>query len=207
MKRIERITASSNGERILLKLADDGGETEVLSVSCESYRALALKKGDISDELYERLVEVSEYEAALIKGARILGYGANSKKQLKAKLGRAGIKRELAESVAERLSRDGYVNESEDALRLAQGLIKKGYGPRRIISSLKSKGYSDDSLDSVHELFSKTDFEENCTRIAKARLKNLKNDRAEVQKAIAKLVNLGYNVGEAKKAIENMLLG
>lgn len=188
-----------------MRLVTPEGDTETLAVSCEAYRALGLSKGEISEETYERLAEESGYEEALIKGMRILGYGANSPRQLKDKLCRAGVSRDRAERVCDELRRRGYLNESEDANRIAEGLIKKGYGPKRILSSLRAKGYSEDALEAVSESFREIDFTENCTRVAKTRLKKLQNDRAEVQKAIAKLVNLGYNVSDAKIALAAVL--
>ena len=205
MYKINGISPSGSGERLLLKLVTPEGDTETLSISCEAYRRLGLAKGEISDETYERLTDASEYEDALIRGMRILGYGANSPKQLQDKLRRAGVSSDTAKKVVCELSRRGYLNESEDAIRIADSLIKKGYGAKRILSSLRAKGYSDKALQAVLESFDDVNFLENCTRVAKAKFKNLQNDRAEVQKAIAKLINLGYNVSEAKRALEVVL--
>ena len=205
MYKIERITASSSGDRLLLKVSDGGGAVETISISCEKFQSLGLAKGEISDRVYDALVEASGYEQALIKGVRILGYGANSQKQVEAKLCRSGISRSVAHKVSSELSCRGYLNEESDAIRLSEGLIRKGYGRRRIIAALRAKGYSDEALNSVEQTLDEMDLDDACIRVARAKLKGLKNERAEVQKAIAKLVNLGYNVSEAKRAIETVL--
>ena len=205
MYRINGISPSGSGERLLIKLVTPDGDTETISISCDAYRRLGLSKGEISEETYKRLAEASEYEEALIKGMHVLGYGANSPRQLRDKLRRAGVSSDNAREVVSELSRRGYLNESKDALRLSEGLIKRGYGPKRVLSSLRAKGYSDEALEAVLESFEDVNFVENCMRVAKVKFKKLQNDRAEVQKAVAKLINLGYNVSEAKIALEAVL--
>lgn len=205
MYKIEKISASGSGDRLLLKIASENGDSETISISCERYKELGLSKGEISDETHSSIVEASEYEQALIKGMRILGYGGNSKKQLEMKLCHAGISKDVAARVSKELSKRSYLKENDDAVRLSEGLARKGYGRRRIISALRSKGYADEAILRVEEAFEEIDFEKNCICVARMKFKNLKNDRAEVQKAIAKLINLGYNVNEAKKALEAVL--
>ncbi len=202
---IKRISTSGSGDKLLLLIAAPNGENKTIAVGCETYRRLGLTKGEISEATYRELIAASSYEAALTKGVRILGYGANSPRQLKNKLSRSGVSRENAEACVDELRARGYLNESADAKRLSEGLIKKGYGPKRILASLRSKGYSDEALEAVLEVFDEIDFEEACTRVAREKFKSLKNERAEVQKALAKLVNLGYNVSDAKKALETVL--
>jgi SOS response regulatory protein OraA/RecX len=97
------------------------------------------------------------------------------------------------------------MDEKGDACRIAEELARRGYGLKRIVASLRTKGYSDEALDSVIDSLEDVDFVENCTRVARVKFKKLKNDRAEVQKALAKLVNLGYNVSDAKVALETVL--
>ena len=206
MYKINGITAGQGG-RILLKIASPDGKTEALSVSPEAYRRLAIKKGELTAEEYESIARESEREAALAKGLRVLAYGANSPKQLKDKLRRAGISRENAESVTSELAEKGYLRENEDAARIAESLLGRGWGLKRIISSLRAKGYSQAACEFAEESLSEVDFFEACERVAKAKFKNLTADRTEVQKAIAKLVALGYNVSEAKAAVSAILNG
>ena len=204
MYRIDGISAGQGG-RIILKLTLPRGATEILAIDAEAFRRLDVRKGEISHEEYKSLAEESERGAALAKGLRILAYGANSPRQLKDKLCRAGVSRERAESVARELSEKGYLKENEDAVRMAESMLERGWGLKRIISALRTKGYSDEACEAAVESLSDVDFAERCTAVAKKRLKNLSPDRAEVQKAIAKLVNLGYNVSEAKKAVSAVL--
>lgn len=202
---IKKISPSSSGERLLLLIAAPDGETKTLSVRCDVYRRLGLAKGEISDETYDEIVSESVRGDALAKGLNILGYGANSPLQLKNKLRRAGFSEETSEETAAELCRLGYMDEKGDACRIAEELAHRGYGQKRILASLRAKGYCEEALCSVIESFEEINFVENCIRVARVKFKKLKNDRAEVQKALAKLLNLGYNVGDAKKALETIL--
>ena len=120
---IKKISPSSSGDKLLLLVVTPEGESEALKVGCETYRRLGLAKGEISEATYRELISASSYEEALTKGVRILGYGANSPRQLKNKLSRSGVSRENTEACVDELRARGYLNESADAQRLAEGLI------------------------------------------------------------------------------------
>ena len=205
MYKIVKISPSGCGERLLLSLLSSDGDKESIAVSCDGYRALDLKKGELSEEKYKALTELRDKEEALLKGMRILGFGVNSPRQLEAKLCRGGISRSVARETAGELARRGYLNENDDARRLTESLFKKGWGRKRIIAALRAKGYSQGAIDAADESMSGLDFERACIEVARKRIKNLPRDRAELQKAIAKLVALGYNVSEAKSAITALL--
>ncbi len=204
MYEIISIGTSGQGERLLLKLSTPEG-AETLLVSADGYRELGLSRGKLSEEQYRGLRRISDHEAALSRGLSILGYGANSKNQLVTKLTRGGISRSEASAVAEELQRRGYLNEGEDARRIAEGLVRKLYGPKRVISALRSKGYSDSAIVSAVEWLDGVDTRENCLIAARKRIKNPPTNRAEAQKAIAKLVALGYNVTDAKYALTALI--
>ena len=205
MYKIIKISPSGNGERLLVSLLSPDGESESYSISCDGYRELGLKKGEISGEIYEKLIDLADYEAALLKGMRILGFGANSPKQLEEKMRRSGIFKDKAREAVAELCRRGYINEKNDAYRLAEAMFRKNYGLKKIIAGLRVKGYSQDTVEFVLSKLSKFDFEASCVEIARKKLKNLSDDRASIQKAIAKLVGLGYNVSEAKFAVVTVL--
>lgn len=204
MYEILSIGTSGSGEGLLLKLSTPEG-TETLSISSDGYRELRLSRGEISEAQYRGLKRIGGHEAALSKGLSILGYGANSKSQLVTKLTRGGISRSEASAVADELQRRGYLNEDEDACRIAEGLVRKFYGPKRVISALRSKGYSDSAIVSAVEWLDGVNTRENCLMAARKRIKNPPTSRAEAQKAIAKLIALGYNVNDAKYALAALI--
>lgn len=135
------------------------------------------------------------------KGLSILAYSAYSARATKNKLIQKGFSEEIADYAVEYLTEKGYIDEKRDATRLCEALIKKKYGRKRIISSLCAKGYGDEAVIAAEEFLEKVDFTELCREVIKIKFGQFPKDRAEMQKAIAKLVALGYNVGEIKAAV------
>ena len=88
----------------------------------------------------------SELTRAKQKGLAILAYSAYSAKAVKTKLMQKGFSEEISESVIEYLTEKGFLNEVRDATRLCESLLKKKYGRKRILSSLRAKGYGDDAF-------------------------------------------------------------
>ena len=133
-----------------------------------------------------------EIEKARQKGLLILGYGAYSAKATKQKLRQKGFSEAAADDAVEYLIEKKFLDEKRDALRLCESLIRKKYGRKRILSSLCAKGYGDEAISAAEEL---------CREVIKIKFKELPKDRSEMQKAIAKLSALGYNIGEIKAAM------
>ena len=145
---------------------------------------------------------IAEIEKAKQKGLLLLGYGALSAKATKAKLMQKGFAEEVADKAVEYLIEKKYIDEKRDAVRLSESLIRKKYGKRRILSAIAAKGYGEDALASVEDFLESVDFVELCRELIKIKLKEMPKDRAAMQKAIAKLVALGYNVSEIKSAMQ-----
>lgn len=204
MYRITEILPTSSGDRLLLRLLSSDGEAVTVNISCKTYGEMGLKKGELSDETASSLMNAAEHEKAVIKGLSILGYGMNSQRRLCQKLREKGFSSKVAEGAAEYLTQKGYVDESRDALRLCESMIKKGYGRKRILSSLRAKGYGDDAMHVADEMLSEVDFVPVCVRVIKSKFRVLPESREDVQKAIAKLSALGYNIGEIKSALQSV---
>ena len=141
-----------------------------------------------------------ELEKAKQKGLLILGYGAYSASAVKSKLRARGFSEEIAEAAVEYLIEKKYIDEKRDATRLCESLVKKKYGKRRILSAISAKGYGEEALFAAEEFLETVDFVELCREAIKVKLRQIPEDRSEMQKAIAKLVALGYNVSEIKSA-------
>ena len=144
---------------------------------------------------------MDDIEKAKQKGLLILGYGAYSARATKTKLMQKGFSEEIAEGAVEYLIEKKYLDEKRDSLRLCESLIKKKYGRKRILSHISSKGYGDEAILAAEEFLGEVDFTELCREAIAVKFGQMPKDRAEMQKAIAKLVALGYNVGEIKAAI------
>ena len=141
-----------------------------------------------------------ELEKAKQKGLLILGYGAYSASAVKGKLRMKGFSEETAEAAVEYLIEKKYIDEIRDSIRLCESLVKKKYGKRRILSAISAKGYGEEALFAAEEFLETVDFVELCREAIKIKLRQIPEDRSEMQKAIAKLVALGYNVSEIKSA-------
>jgi SOS response regulatory protein OraA/RecX len=201
MYELTEILPAASGERILLRLISDSGEAVTVNISCKTYSELALKKGELSDSVADKLLTEADFEKAVIKGMNILGFGANSAQTLKTKLAQKGFSPSTAEKAVRYLKDRGYIDETKDVLRLCESMLKKKYGQKRILSALRAKGYGHDAINKAEKALADVDFTENCVELIKIKFKQLPKDRPEMQKAIAKLVALGYNVGEIKNAL------
>jgi len=200
MYELTEILPAASGERLLLRLISDSGEAVTVNISCKTYSELALKKGELSDSAVNKLLTEADFEKAVIKGMNILGFGANSAQTLKVKLVQKGFSPSTAEKAVRYLKSRGYIDEKKDAIRLCESMLKKKYGQKRILSALRAKGYGEEALNESEKALEDVDFTANCAELIKIKFKQLPKDRLEMQKAIAKLVALGYNVGEVKNA-------
>ena len=79
-----------------------------------------------------------EIERAKQKGLLLLGYGAISAGAMKIKLMQKGFSEEISGAAVEYLEEKRYIDEVRDAVRLCESLIKKKYGRKRILSSVRA---------------------------------------------------------------------
>lgn len=159
-----------------------------------------LKKGEITPEIFERIESESKKCRAYLRGANILGYGANSEKKLTEKLQKRGFDRETATSAAKKLKKDGFIDEEKDATNKAFACVRKLWGKKRIIAKLYESGYRNDAIKAAAERLSEVDFTENCKKLIAKKVKALPTDRKELEKLTAFLLRYGYSLSEIKEA-------
>ena len=188
------------GNRLLLCLTDEYGDTLSLNISCKTYSDLRIKKGELDEETADKLFEAAEFEKGLSKAMNILGYGANSEKQLYMKLSKFNISPEIKTQIIRYVSGSGLLNEVNDAVRYCETLLKKRYGKKRILAALHQKGYREPAMEAAEDFLSDVDFVSLCAETIQIKFKERPKDAAALKKAIAKLSNLGYNVSEIKSA-------
>ena len=202
MYRLAEVLPAPSGERLLLRVVSPGSETVTVNISCEAYKKLSLSVGELDASVAKKLLETARYEKAVMKGLSILGYGPNSVSRLSEKLRIAGFSEDTARRAAEYLEKKGYIDEEKDAVRLCESMIGKRYGKRRILSSIRAKGYSDSALSTAEEYLGKVDFASLCAEAMRTKFKYLPSNPSDLQKTIAKMLTLGYNVNEAKAALK-----
>ncbi len=161
---------------------------------------LGLSLREISEETFDEISAAAELCAAFRRGLNALGYGAYSKKELVMKLCHKGVTREMATGAADLLEEMGYVNEAEDAARLAERSLRKFWGIRRISSELYAKGYSSDAVDAALSTLEKVDFAALCEEYIRKKYRSLPDSPEGRKKLFSALVRMGYTSSEIKEA-------
>ena len=179
-------------------------ETFLLSAACVA--DLRLARGETTRECYDAVAHASAVYQAVRRGMLLLGYGACSERALCRKLTEKGVDREIAREAVSELTEQGYLNASADALREAERCVAKGWGKRRIVATLFSKGYSDESVrDALNGLEDAgVDFVALCAKQLQKRVDVVPSDPGERRKLIAALERYGYSVSEIREAFHSL---
>ena len=201
------VASRHGGEEIALTFRlTDGVHTErqTLSVLPHQYAALGLRKGAVTREDFETVLEAAALCRAIGKGVFLLGYGANSPKQLVYKLRHRGFSAEVAEEATAYLMEKGLIDGESDVLsRIAQGEAKL-WGRSRIVSDLYHKGYDADVMAFAEERLNDIDFEENCARLIQKK-GGVPEDADERKRLIAFLLRYGYTLSQIKSAMRKLV--
>ena len=198
--------ATDGGARLRLSLGiTDGGERQSETLTVFSAHLSRLPKcGVLTNEAYEALVAASEHCHALTLGLRLLGGAGASRLQLVQKLCRRGVRRALAQEVAEELAERGFGDEKQGALSEAQKGVAKLWGDRRILLDVRAKGYDAAALDAVREFLKGEDSTRRCERLIARRFKGIPTEEKAMARFLAALARYGYTAAEIKAALANM---
>lgn len=153
-----------------------GGESADYTVNSSLYAEIGSPAvGDeIDSASLSAIKHADEHYRAKKKALSILAYADNNKKNLKAKLIRAGFSYEISDHVCEEMVSYGYINENNQLERLI--IIEanqKLRGPLRIIPALVNKGYSSSDVRRVLNRLvdeGEINFKENSRRLAEKKL-------------------------------------
>jgi len=201
---LKRIVKTENEPYLSLYFEISDGERtqkKVLVIPEGRYFELKLKKGEITEETYDILENDAKECAAYRRGIGILAYGANTSRTLERKLRQRGFDAESAHSAVGRLGEEGFIDESSDAVWLAESCVKKLWGERRIIAHLREKGYGTEAIYAAEDALAEVDFVGNCRRLIEKKYKLFPKDKREAEKAIAALVRYGYSLSQIKRAV------
>jgi len=200
---LKRIVKTENEPYLSLYFEISDGERtqkKALVIPESRYFELKLSKGEIGEELFDILENDAKECAAYRRGIGILAYGANSERTLERKLRQRGFDTESAHSAVGRLGEEGFIDESADAVRLAESCARKLWGERRIIAHLREKGYGNEAIYAAVDALAEVDFTENCRRLIEKKYKQFPKDKKEAEKAIAALIRYGYTLSQIKNA-------
>ncbi len=195
------VTRDGSGIRVTLRR---DGEVEKHRISLGALSELGLKKGAADDVVYDDIISEERKYLADRKSENILAYGANSAKNLELKLRAGGFSADEARSAAQRRLDEGKINESRDALRIAELSLKKGWGKHRIIDHLYSKGYRDASLVDAKRMLDEYDFLPGLISLIERKYGHLPDDRRELDRLIAALLRLGYDMHDIRSALREI---
>ena len=218
--RILSITSCRGGEEIALRIelredayshgrffGEEGrprSEVRELSLLIDKYTELRPSKGEIDEAFFEQLVMAAEFSAAVTAGAKMLAFGANTKRGLAQKLVQKGYAREAAVEAAAYLAGKGYISETRDARREAENQVKKLRGRNRVVAALREKGFDDDALGAASDYLDTVDFVERCATLIQKRYDGLLADADSRRKLAASLMRNGYTMREIREAMSTL---
>lgn len=155
---------------------------------------------ELTVEDYELLCEADEYRTALRKGADLLSYGANSQAALRRKLVDRGIGEGAAGEAASYFAKRGFIDEAADAESIIRSDTARGYGPRRIIMKLRTKGYCDEVIEQAIDGLSEVDFAPRCAAVIRKRYGCMPADKRERDRIVSAMIRQGYSYDDIKRA-------
>lgn len=198
------LRARRNGSEVMVGVLLENGEhreREDLPLTMEQYLAIKPERGEIDGETYERICEASRFCGALHAGESLLAYGSNSKQALARKIMQRGFEREIAAAAAEKLEEMGLIDEEGDLCREVEKCVKKLWGERRIAAYLRTRGFSEETLQGLPDALAAVDFPANCAKLIQKHYGGVPTDPAEKQKMIAGLARYGYSIAQIKEAV------
>lgn len=197
------LRADQNGERIFVSVTLESGEqseSRTLAISAEQYCELNLKRGELTEEMFDRIEEASRFYAAIRCGENLLSYGPATAQALTAKIVRHGHGKAEATAAANHLRRRGLINESEDLRRELEKCLRKHWGAGRIRSHLWTKGFDRDTLEELPMLLEEIDFTEHCVSLIRKHYGGAPTNKEERNRITASLYRYGYTLSEIKEA-------
>ena len=199
------VSPEGEGDTLAVTLMRSDGEKRRLHILVEQYAELGLRRGELTSEEAEALLEVGRLCHAIRRGISLLQYGDQSRRRLGDKLTARGISREVASAAVDYLSEKGYIREDDTArLRAEQG-VRKLWGPRRIREDLRAHGFSIEATDEALEGLCEVDWTENCAAAMRKKYGEIPEDRQERKKLMAAVLRLGYDSETIRDALRMLL--
>lgn len=167
-----------------------------------------LKKGMIIS--LAEISEITEFDRkkrAHEKAVELLSYHDFSKNGLIRRLVEKGIPADDALFAADELEAAGYIDDQKFAADLAKYYCEvKGFGKKRIIFELISKGIEKETAEEASNICE--EYEENIDTELKKALRNKDiSDQKEKRKVFDKLARKGYDYDSIKEAMQKLING
>ena len=175
MAVIQYVKRQEKSNLLLLGISE-GEDSARYTVGAELYESLgAPDRGEsLSDREMAEIIYADEEYRAKKKALSLLALADNNECNLRRKLLRYGIRREIAEAVVSEMVGRGYVDEIRQLERLVLREANEAlYGKRKILARLVAKGYSLTDVKGVIARLSEcgdVDFLRNRERLIERRL-------------------------------------
>ncbi len=200
---VRSLYAQNNSSEVALRILLENGEhreEKRLLLTMEQYCDIRPQKGQITEEMYDRIEAASVLCQAIRNGENLLSYGANSAQMLTQKLMRRGFGRDVAMQAAQKLRDMGLINEQNDLRREFEKCLCKLWGAKRIQAHLWSRGFAAEAMSELPELLSEVDFSENCAALIRKHYGTLPTDPNDRKRVFASLGRYGYSITEIRAA-------
>lgn len=204
---VRSLRAQHDGAEILVGVVLENGEQreqKSLPITVEQYYEIKPMRGEISEEMYDRLEEASALCRAIRCGENLLTYGANSTQMLAQKIARHGFRRDVSLAAAQKLRDNGLINEKKDLSREVEKCLRKLWGAKRIKNHLWSRGFDAEVMSDLQTLMEDVDFAQNCAALIQKHYGGVPQDSADRQRMIAGLGRYGYSFSEIRSAIDRL---
>lgn len=171
---------------------------------CEQYLPAALgdetcaaaQSCEIGEAEYDELHRLSEMTEAVLEAARVLSSGDKSERDLRMKLKRK-FSAEAIDAAVRLMQKRGYLDETAQCLRIAEAAVhSKHHGPKRIHADLVAHGYSSRAAAAAVQAIPDEDYADALTYCIDRKFPEIEEmDAADVKKAAASLMRLGFSSG------------
>ena len=202
---ISIVALSARGEDVSVTFEIREGEhiqKESFLLSAARVADLRLTCGEVTTECYDTVSYGARIDRAVGRGLYLLGYGSCSEKTLVRKLVTKGEEKDVAREAVAILRQGGYVNEFTDAVREAERCVAKEWGKRRVIATLRAKGFPDDAVrEALNALEDEgVDYVTLCRDRIRRQVSVVPSEPAKKQKLIAALMRYGFSASEIREA-------
>ena len=171
---------------------------------CEAYLPSALTDENftavqghtIGEAEYDDLHRLAEMTEAVLEAARLLSAGDKSERDLRRKL-KPKFSDGAIDDAVRLLKKRGYLDEAAQCLRIAEAAVRtKHHGPMRIRADLIAHGYSGKAADEAIREIPEEDFADALAYCIDRKFPDIEEmDSADVKKAAASLMRLGFSSG------------
>jgi len=201
---LRSVVSQNNGSEVALGILIECGEKREerrLILSVDQYLKEKPQKGEMSEELFERLESAAELWRAVRAGENLLAFGANTVQMLMQKLIRRGFSRPIAVEASEILQAMGLINEQRDLERELEKCLRKRWGAKKISAQMWARGFGTDAMRELPALLEQIDFVPLCAELIRKHYGEVPADADEQRRMIAWLGRYGYSLQEIRAAM------